>query len=141
MESASPHSTLGMLEGQAGRRTLKSSKMAVLKLMLFRGIFWFPMVLNDPCDPGYITDTLGEGPGSLWEASELPPEPPGVIAGGVCLGSHSALSTFSGLALLASQKSWFLVAKMCAPVRGMERGKLLSTCFFFIFHFLIQVLS
>ena len=32
MESASPHSTLGMLEGQAGRRTLKSSKTAVLKL-------------------------------------------------------------------------------------------------------------
>ena len=27
---------------------------------------------------------------------------------------------FSGLALLASQKWWFLVAKVFAPVRGME---------------------
>ena len=34
--------------------------------------------------------------------------------------------TFSGLALLASQKWWFLVAKSVAPVRGMERGKFLS---------------
>ena len=34
--------------------------------------------------------------------------------------------TYSGLALLTSQKWWFLVAKVLAPVRGMERGKLLS---------------
>ena len=50
------------------------------------------MVLNDPCDPGYVTDTLGEGPGILWEVSGKPPEPPGVIAGGDRLGSHSALT-------------------------------------------------
>ena len=34
----------------------------------------------------------------------------------------SERGTFSGLALLASQKWWFLVAKTVAPVRGMERG-------------------
>merc|ERR1711911_388686 len=34
--------------------------------------------------------------------------------------------TFSGFAMLASQKWWFLVAKVLAPVRGKERGKLLS---------------
>ena len=34
--------------------------------------------------------------------------------------------TFSGLALLASQKWCFLVAKSVAPVRGMERGKFFS---------------
>ena len=37
----------------------------------------------------------------------------------------SERGTFSGLALLASQKWWFLVAKSVAPVRGMERGKFL----------------
>ena len=35
-------------------------------------------------------------------------------------------NTFSGLALLASQKWWFLVAKSVAPVRGMERGDTFS---------------
>ena len=34
--------------------------------------------------------------------------------------------TFSGLALLASQKWWFLVAKRVAPVRDVEKGKFLS---------------
>ena len=38
----------------------------------------------------------------------------------------SERGTFSGLALLASQKWWFLVAKTVAPVRGMEKGKFLS---------------
>ena len=33
---------------------------------------------------------------------------------------------FSGLALLASQKWWFSVALLNAPLRGMYRGKLLS---------------
>ena len=59
--------------------------------MQFRGVFWFPMVLNDPCGPRYVTDTLGKGPGSLWEASGMPPQPPGEQAGGVRLGSFSAL--------------------------------------------------
>ena len=49
------------------------------------------MVLNDPCDPGYVTDTLGEGQGSLWEASGKPQEPPGVIASGVRQGPNSAV--------------------------------------------------
>ena len=35
---------------------------------------------------------------------------------------------FSGLALLASQKWWFSVALLGAPVRGMQRGKLLLLC-------------
>ena len=39
----------------------------------------------------YVPDTLGEGPGSLWDASGKPSEPPGVITGGVRLGIHSAL--------------------------------------------------
>ena len=60
--------------------------------MQFRGVFWFPMVLNDPCGPRYVTDTLGKGPGSLWEASGMPPQPPGEQAGGVRLGIHSAVS-------------------------------------------------
>ena len=51
------------------------------------------MVLNDPCDHRYTLYTLGEGPGSLWEASGLPPKLPGVIAGGVRLVSFSALVT------------------------------------------------
>ena len=59
--------------------------------MQFRGVFWFPMVLNDPCGPRYVTDTLGKGPGSLWEASGMPPQPPGEQAGGVRLGIHSAV--------------------------------------------------
>ena len=33
--------------------------------------------------------------------------------------------TFLGLALLTSQKWWFSVANWDAPVRGMQRGKLL----------------
>ena len=49
------------------------------------------MVLNDPCGPRYVTDTLGKGPGSLWEASGMPPQPPGEQAGGVRLGSFSAV--------------------------------------------------
>ena len=49
------------------------------------------MVLNNPCGPGYDTDTLGKGPGSLWEASGMPPQPPGEQAGGVRLGSFSAV--------------------------------------------------
>ena len=60
--------------------------------MQFRGVFWFPMVLNDPCGPRYVTDTLGKGPGSLWEASGMPPQPPGEQAGGVRLGSFSAVT-------------------------------------------------
>ena len=63
--------------------------------MQFRGVFWFPMVLNDPCGPRYVTDTLGKGPGSLWEASGMPPQPPGEQAGGVRLGSFSALVIIS----------------------------------------------
>ena len=59
--------------------------------MLFRSVFWFPLVLNDPCDHRYVLYTLGEGPGNLWEASGLPPQPPGVIAGGVRLVSLSAV--------------------------------------------------
>ena len=59
--------------------------------MLFGSVFWFPMMLNDPCDHRYVLYTLGEGPGNLWEASGLPPQPPGVIAGGVRLVSFSAL--------------------------------------------------
>ena len=59
--------------------------------MQFRGVFWFPMVLNDPSGPRYVTDTLGKGPGSLWEASGMPPQPPGEQAGGVRLGSFSAM--------------------------------------------------
>ena len=43
-----------------------------------------------------VPDTLGEGPGSLWDASGKPPEPPGVVAGGVGLGIHSALIVFHG---------------------------------------------
>ena len=47
-------------------------------------------VLNDPCDHVYIQvqDTLGKGPGN---PSGRPPEPPGVIAGDVCLGIQSAV--------------------------------------------------
>ena len=60
--------------------------------MLFGSVFWFPMMLNDPCDHRYVLYALGEGPGNLWEASGLPPQPPGVIAGGVRLVSFSALS-------------------------------------------------
>ena len=65
--------------------------------MQFRGVFWFPMVLNDPCGPRYVTDTLGKGPGSHWEASGMPPQPPGEQAGGVRLGSFSALLLTRGL--------------------------------------------
>ena len=60
--------------------------------MLFGSVFWFPMMLNDPCDHRYVLYALGEGPGNLWEASGLPPQPPGVIAGGVRLVSFSALT-------------------------------------------------
>ena len=49
------------------------------------------MVLNDPCDHRYVLYTHGGGPGSLWEASGLPPKLPGVIAGGVRLVSLSVL--------------------------------------------------
>ena len=49
------------------------------------------MMLNDPCDHRYVLYALGEGPGNLWEASGLPPQPPGVIAGGVRLVSFSAV--------------------------------------------------
>ena len=49
------------------------------------------MVLNDPCDHRYVLYTHGGGPGSLWEASGLPPKLPGVIAGGVRLVSLSAV--------------------------------------------------
>ena len=49
------------------------------------------MMLNDPCDHRYVLYALGEGLGNLWEASGLPPQPPGVIAGGVRLVSFSAL--------------------------------------------------
>ena len=59
--------------------------------MLFGSVFWFPMMLNDPCDHRYVLYALGEGLGNLWEASGLPPQPPGVIAGGVRLVSLSAL--------------------------------------------------
>ena len=72
--------------------------------MLFGSVFWFPMVLNDPCDHRYVLYALGEGPGNLWEASGLPPQPPGVIAGGVRLVSFSALRTVSFRHL--SVESW-----------------------------------
>ena len=51
------------------------------------------MMLNDPCDHRYVLYAHGEGPGSLWEASGLPPQPPGVIAGGVRLVSLSAVGS------------------------------------------------
>ena len=70
--------------------------------MQFRGVFWFPMVLNDPCGPRYVTDTLGKGPGSLWEASGMPPQPPGEQAGGVRLGSFSAVFTFKAVIVINS---------------------------------------
>ena len=63
--------------------------------MLFGSVFWFPMMLNDPCDHRYVLYALGEGLGNLWEASGLPPQPPGVIAGGVRLVSLSAVSPAS----------------------------------------------
>ena len=43
-----------------------------------------------------------------------------------CFARERERGYFSGLALLASQKWWFSVALLCAPVRGMVRGKLLS---------------
>ena len=65
------------------------------------------MVLNDPCGPRYVTDTLGKGPGSLWEASGMPPQPPGEQAGGVRLGSFSAVLRQD----LRSNHSYILVPK------------------------------
>ena len=62
------------------------------------------MMLNDPCDHRYVLYALGEGLGNLWEASGLPPQPPGVIAGGVRLVSFSAVLTHLSQDLISNKK-------------------------------------
>ena len=63
------------------------------------------MVLNDPCDHRYVLYTHGGGPGSLWEASGLPPKLPGVIAGGVRLVSLSAMASVSLISVITTSES------------------------------------
>ena len=84
MESASPHCHLWMLEGQAGRRTLKSSKTAVFKLSdAVWKCFLVPYGAQWPLWPC---------PRYTWEASGKLCRPSGEDVGDVRLGMHSAYS-------------------------------------------------
>ena len=98
--------------------------------MLFRSVFWFPMVLNDPCDHRYVLYTHGGGPGSLWEASGLPPKLPGVIAGGVRLVSLSALGPGDCMDVSGHQRG-----RSCHHVEGWSivmRPNSLTHCLYWV---------